>query len=89
MAITDKKIILHQLDNELGSHGLIANFNNSLAKIILPADGSPLSEEELEIGIKNHIPIDDQKIQNDAKESAQAKLASLGLTPEEIAALSK
>jgi len=84
MAITSKEINLAQLSKELGDKGLIANFNDSKKKVIFPADGVELTEEELETAIHAHIAIDDLKVRESAR---QAILDRLGLTADEAALL--
>ena len=80
MAITSKEINLTQLDIELGSKGLIADFNDSKKKIIMPAENSNLTEDELEIGIAAHIAIDEAE----AKATARAAILDrLGISAEE------
>jgi hypothetical protein len=84
MAITSKEINLSQLDKELGSRGLIADFNDPKKKLILPAENSNLTEDELEIGIAAHVAI------NQAEATATARqeiLDRLGLTADEAALL--
>jgi len=83
MAITSKEINLAQLDEELGSKGLIGNFNDETNKLILPAEGSDVTDAQLEAAIANHIAIDP----NAAKESAKAKLIALGLGVQDLTAL--
>jgi len=61
MAITSKKINLAQLTEELGGKGLIANFNNLEEKLILPADGVDLTEEELNAAIEAHIAVTEEE----------------------------
>lgn len=77
MAITSKDINLKQLDNELGNKGLVANFADPYNKIILPADNSEITEEELQNAINVHIAIDEEAIK---KEQRQAILNRLGIT---------
>jgi hypothetical protein len=81
MAITSKEINLSQLDKELGSKGLIADFNDPKKKLILPADNSDLTEDELKAGIAAHVAVD-------AKAKAEAEKAALldrlGLTEDEL-----
>ena len=83
MAITSKEINLAQLDEELGSKGLIADFNDETKKLIIPAEGSDVTNAQLETAIANHIAIDP----NAAKEAAKAKLIALGLGVQDLAAL--
>jgi hypothetical protein len=81
MAITSKEINLDQLDKELGGKGLIADFNDDKKKLILPADSSDLTENELEAGIAAHVA---QPTESDAKAAQkQALLDRLGITAEE------
>ena len=84
MAITSKEINLSQLDKELGSQGLIANFNDQENKLILPADNSNVTEAELEAAIAAHIAIDEKA---EAAAAKAALLAKLGITAEEAALL--
>lgn len=55
MAITSKEINIDQLDKELGSKGLVFNLSDPENKIIMPAENSDLTEEELEAAIEAHI----------------------------------
>jgi hypothetical protein len=80
MAITSKEINLAQLDKELGSKGLIADFEDSKKKVILPSENSDLTEQELESGIAAHIAIDENA---ERKNQRLALLARLGITDEE------
>jgi hypothetical protein len=81
MAITNKEINLDQLTKELGGKGLIADFNDPKKKLILPADGVDLSEDELDAAIKSHKAIDEAKAQAATK---QAILDRIGLTADEL-----
>ena len=80
MAITSKEINLSQLDQELGSKGLVANFNDPNNKIIKPADNSTVTETQLEAAIAAHIAIDEEATKAAAK---AALLAQLGITAEQ------
>lgn len=80
MAITSKEINLGQLTVELGGKGLIGNFNDPKKKIILPADGVELTEDELKDAIAAHVAIDENAERNAKR---QAILDRLGLTAEE------
>jgi hypothetical protein len=81
MAITSKQINLAQLDKELGGKGLIADFNDPDNKLILPADGSTITEYELEAAIKVHVA---QPTEADARAAQrQLLLDRLGITKEE------
>jgi hypothetical protein len=88
MAITSKKINLEQLDKELGSQGLCADFNDDKKKIIIKSDNSTITEEELEAAIKAHVagPTQSDVIKLNS-EQGLAKLKELGFTDEEIRAL--
>ena len=72
MAITSKEINLAQLSNELGDKGLIANFNNPQEKLILPAEGVELTEQELEAAIEAHIAIDEIAVAEATKAAEEA-----------------
>ena len=87
MAITSKEINLAQLDKELGSKGLCADFNDAKKKIITVADHSNVTEKELEDAIVAHIAIDEDKVKAQAKATAEGKLAALGLTIDDLRAL--
>ena len=80
MAITSKEINLAQLSQELGGKGLIGDFNDPKKKVIVPADGVDLSEDELDAAIKSHKAIDQAEAKATAK---QAILDRLGLTADE------
>jgi hypothetical protein len=81
MAITSKEINLAQLDQELGGKGLIADFNDSKKKLILPCENSDLTEDELKAGILAHVAIDENA---EKKAEKAALLARLGLTEDEL-----
>ena len=88
MAITSKEINLEQLDKELGSQGLCGDFNDPKNKIIVQADNSNITDEELKAAIEAHIagPTQDQIIQFN-REQGLAKLKELGFTDDQITAL--
>lgn len=88
MAITSKKINLYQLDQELGNQGLVADFNDPNNKLIKPADGSTVTEAELEAAIAAHVagPTEAEVIQLN-REQGIAKLKELGFTDDQIKAL--
>ena len=88
MAITNKAINLLQLDKELGSKGLNGDFNDPENKIILSADGSDVTEAQVEAAIDDHIAEPtEQEIKVLNKQEGIAKLKELGLTEEQITAL--
>jgi hypothetical protein len=88
MATTSKEINLEQLDQELGGHGLCADFNDFKKKIIIPAENSIITEDELKAAITAHVaqPTKDQIIQLN-REQGLAKLKELGFSDEQISAL--
>jgi len=73
MAITSKEINLLQLDQELGSKGLIADTNDKKNKLILPADNSDVTEAQLEAAIAVHVAQSNEP-------SIEDKLANAGLS---------
>jgi hypothetical protein len=87
MAITSKEINLTQLGEELGNKGLIVNFTDPKKKIILPADGVDLTEDELKDAIAKHVAIDEVAARAQAKAAAESKLSALGLTTDDLRAL--
>lgn len=78
MAITNKEINLAQLDQELGGQGLCANFTDPANKIIQPADGSTVTEAELEAAIEAHIALPEPE------PTVEEKLASVGLSIDDL-----
>ena len=88
MAITSKEINLLQLDQELGSQGLCANFNDLKKKVIMPAENSTITEAQLEAAIAAHIakPTAEQVTKLN-REQGLAKLKELGFTDDQIFAL--
>jgi hypothetical protein len=88
MAITSKAINLAQLDYELGNQGLCADFNDPQKKIIVPADDSTVTEDELKEAIASHVagPTNDEVIYLNRQEGL-AKLKELGFTDDQITAL--
>ena len=88
MAITSKKINLTQLDKELGGHGLIADFTDEKKKLILPAENSFVTDDEIAEAIKSHVAEPTQaEIEYLNLEQGIAKLKELGFTDEQIKAL--
>ena len=79
MAITSKTINLAQLDQELGGHGLVADFNDEAKKEIKVADESPITESELAAAISTHEAMF-------VTPTVIEKLASVGLSIEELKA---
>ena len=80
MAITSKDINLGQLSKELGGQGLCGDFNDPKKKVIVPADGVELTEDELKDAIAAHVAIDENAERNAKR---QAILDRLGLTADE------
>ncbi len=81
MATTSKEINLLQLDKELGAKGLIGDFTDPKKKVILPAENSDLTEDELNAGIDAHVATDPKA---KAEADKAALLARLGLTEDEL-----
>jgi hypothetical protein len=88
MAITSKEINLFQLDQELGGQGLCADFNDPNKKLIVTAENSTVTEEELNAAIEAHIagPTESEIIQLN-REQGLAKLKELGFTNDQISAM--
>ena len=88
MAITSKEINLQQLDQELGGKGLCADFNDPKKKLIIPADGSNVTENELKAAIASHVagPTQADVIKLN-RQQGLAKLKELGFTDDQISAL--
>jgi hypothetical protein len=88
MATTSKEINLQQLDQELGGQGLCADFNDPKKKLIVPADNSTVTEDDLKAAIAAHVaqPTDLQITQLN-REQGLAKLKELGFTDDQITAL--
>jgi hypothetical protein len=88
MAITSKDINPAQLDQELGGHGLIFDFNDEKNKVVKAADGSSVTEAQIEAAIAAHVAQPSaQKVQQLNREQGIAKLKELGFTDEQINAL--
>jgi hypothetical protein len=88
MAITSKEINLSQLDQELGGQGLIADFNDPKKKLILPADNSTITEDELKTAIAAHVAQPDEfEVYQLNREQGLVKLKELGFTDDQISAL--
>lgn len=88
MATTSKEINLAQLDQELGNQGLCANFENPKEKIIIVADNSTVTEEQLKAAISAHVAKPtEQEIKMLNREQGIAKLKELGFTKDQIIAL--
>jgi len=88
MAITSKEVNLLQLDQELGGQGLCADFNDPKKKLIVPADNSTITEEQLKDAIAAHVakPTEADVIKLN-REQGLAKLKELGFTDDQISAL--
>jgi hypothetical protein len=88
MITTSKEINLGQLDKELGSQGLCGDFNDPKKKIVMPADNSTVTEDELKAAIAAHVAKPDEvKIRELNREQGLAKLKELGFTDDQIFAL--
>jgi hypothetical protein len=88
MAITSKEINLDQLDKELGGQGLCGDFNDPKKKIIIPAENSIVTENELKAAIDAHIagPTEAEIIHLN-RQQGLVKLKELGFTDDQISAL--
>ena len=84
MAITSKEINLTQLSKELGNKGLISDFTDPKKKLILPAQGVDLTDNQLKAAIDNHVAIDDVAVKIAQR---QAIADRLGLTADELQVL--
>ena len=80
MAITSKEINLVQLDQELTGQGLCADFNDPKKKLIVPANNSTVTEDDLKTAIAAHVAIDDYAVRQAQR---QVILDRLGLTADE------
>ena len=88
MAITSKEINLFQLDQELGNQGLCGDFNDPEKKVIVPAENSTVTEDQLKAAIAVHVAGPTQAdIIKLNREQGLAKLKELGFTDEQITAL--
>ena len=79
---TTKKINLAQLDTELGGYGL-----NGAVGLVQVVEGSPVTEAELAAAIEAHVYVDPDAERLAVRESVMAKLAALGLSVDEVAAI--
>jgi hypothetical protein len=77
-----KKVDLAVLDQELGGHGLCGSDTE-----IVAVDGSPVTESQLVAAIFAHIYVDPLAERVALRESAESKLKKLGLTIDEINAI--
>jgi ribonuclease I len=88
MAITSKEINLEQLDQELGGQGLCADFNDPKKKIIIAAENSTVTEDEIKNAIAAHIAGPSQEeIRILNRNQGLAKLKELGFTDDQISAM--
>jgi hypothetical protein len=88
MITTSKEINLEQLDAELGGQGLCADFNDIKKKIIMPAENSTVSDEQLKVAIASHVagPTQNEIVKLN-REQGLVKLKELGFTDDQISAL--
>ena len=90
MTTTSKAINLDQLDKELGGKGLCADLNDPKKKIIIPAENSTITEDELKEAIAAHVAEPDEiEIRQLNFDEGVAKLIQLGFTDQQIKALLK
>lgn len=87
MIKVNKKINLSQLDKELNGLGLNANLINGEIVEVYLTEHNTATEAQLEATINAHIAIDEAAVKAEAKATAEAKLAALGLTTEDLKAL--
>lgn len=88
MAITSKEINLTQLDQELGGQGLCGDFNDPKKKVVVPAENSTVTEDELKTAIAAHVAQPDElQVRQLNREQGLAKLKELGFTDDQISAL--
>lgn len=88
MVKTNKKINIGQLNQELGGYGLAFNDNNPDELLIMVAEGSPITDKELQEAIDKHIAQPSSKeIKALNRQQGLAKLKELGFTDDEITAL--
>ena len=93
MAILSVEVDLVMLDQALGGKGLVADFNDPKNKIVLPAEGSDVTDEQittmaksLEAKVMENIEAAKDKVENDAAAKA-AILERLGISADEAALL--
>lgn len=77
--ITNKKINLSQLDQELGGLGLSINDNDVDNKIITTSDLSTVTQDQLEAAVDNHVAVEHVI-------TIEEKLASVGLSVDDLKA---
>jgi phosphopantetheine adenylyltransferase len=88
MATTSKEINLSQLDQELGNQGLCGDFNDPKKKIIVTAQGSTVTDDELKAAIASHVAEPNAvQVRQLNREQGLAKLKELGFTDDQITAL--
>jgi hypothetical protein len=88
MTITSKEINLVQLDKELGGQGLCADFNDPKKKVIIAAESSTVTEDQIKEAIASHVAgPDESEIRQLNREQGLAKLKELGFTDDQISAL--
>lgn len=93
MAILSVEVDLKKLDQALGGKGLVADFNDPKKKIVLPAEGSDVTDEQITqmaIAQEEEVIADRKAIELKVKNDAIAKAAlldRLGITADEAALL--
>jgi hypothetical protein len=88
MATTSKAINIWQLDKELGSQGLSFDFNDPKKKVIVAAENSTVTEDQIKEAIASHVAeADESEIRQLNREQGLAKLKELGFTDDQISAL--
>lgn len=88
MAILSVEIDLEKLDKALGGKGLVADFNDP-KKIVLPAEGSDVTDEQITAMAKSLEPsVIAERLEKEAAEKNKSALKSalldrLGITADE------
>ena len=89
MAILSVEVDLEKLDQALNGKGLVADFNDSKKKIVLPAEGSDVTDEQIvEMAISQEAEVIADRKAAKAKEESDAAMKAallqrLGITTDE------
>lgn len=93
MAIFSIEIDLEKLDKALGGKGLVADFNDPKKKVVLPAEGSDVTDEQItQMALSQEAVVIAERAQAEAKINSKeadkaALLKKLGITADEAALL--
>lgn len=86
--ITNKKINLTQLDQELGGYGLSSSPLENGELLVVVVEHSPITENELADAIEKHVAGPTEiEIKMANRQQGIDKLKELGLTDDQISAL--